>query len=217
MVILSTIMRQRARSPLRSFGSGPFLFPAKVLNTSRSAGNLTENIDALPASGTRPDRTARRKTSPAKGLADDRRAAFISPSCGGSALRPPPHYPKCDVPRPAAKEYERGHRSLSQNARRANRLSECGAMAERSVTARMIGVRVGCASGDRRPAAELISAGAMKSGARVQACGSATATTTLSTRSLPTSRASGATWDRVSARSVRLVVKCFSYHRGAAC
>jgi hypothetical protein len=113
-------------------------------------------------------------------LAGDRRAAFISPSCSSSDLRPLSRNPTCDVPRHASKEYERGHRSHSQNARITNRLAEYGAMVGGSAMARPVGVRVGCASGDRRPAVEWISARAMKSGARVQACGSATATTALS-------------------------------------
>ena len=44
---------------------------------SDSAESRVRIIECLPGSGTRPDRAARRKTSPDKGLDDDRRAAFI--------------------------------------------------------------------------------------------------------------------------------------------
>ena len=60
--------------------TGLLPLPGKTLFLRRSAEKRIEIIQQSPLGGSRPDRTARRKTSPVKGLDGDRRAAYILPS-----------------------------------------------------------------------------------------------------------------------------------------
>jgi hypothetical protein len=62
-------------------------FPVETcLKRADSAGNCIDNSGIAVWSGTRPDRTARQKTSPVKGLEVGRRAAFILPTYSGQNL-----------------------------------------------------------------------------------------------------------------------------------
>ena len=108
------------------------------------AEKLIENIDTISRSGTRPDRPARRKTSPVKDLDGDWRAAFISPSFGRVNQTPPLQTPGHPSARQRRIDYDLAHRSGSRAETRTKRLSDCGTRAETSTTRRSFAGGFGC-------------------------------------------------------------------------
>ena len=181
-----------------------------------SAENIIEIIGLPPWSGTRPDHPARRNPSHINGLDDDRRAAFILPSYGRPCPLQPPQHLQCEWPRHATKKCDPVHHGALESARCTNRLPDCDVMAKISTMDRLVELRSGCALDDNRSSLGMLSARAIKIGARVHDCGSVPATMAPSARSPPTSGASTATKACVSSGSSQPVARCSSYRPGPA-